>query len=95
MSNTSTLQMQSGSSAVKDVSSSWMYNMMDKQGSLTPRQDPADEPIHIKLNDFTSTIICPIMYKLKQKPKTYAQAQRGKEGREGEADGDQGRETRG
>ncbi len=53
-----------------DASSSWMYEMMDKQGSLASNQTPAitTAEINAKTNELTKTI-SPIMHKPKPKPK--------------------------
>lgn len=53
-----------------DTAANWMYETMDKQGSLAPNQDPAvtTEAIHAQTNTLTKTI-SPIMHKPKPKPK--------------------------
>jgi len=53
-----------------DTAANWMYEMMDKQGSLSPDQDPAvtTEQVNAKSNELTK-IISPIMHKPKPKPK--------------------------
>jgi heat shock protein 4 len=53
-----------------DTAANWMYETMDKQGSLAPNQDPAvtTEAIHAQTNSLTKTI-SPIMHKPKPKPK--------------------------
>jgi heat shock protein 4 len=55
---------------VCDSTSNWMYEAMDKQGSLSPCQDPAVTVAEInrKSNEITKTI-SPIMHKPKPKPK--------------------------
>lgn len=53
-----------------DSTSSWMYDAMDKQGSLTQSQDPAVTvaEINAKSHEITKTV-SPIMHKPKPKPK--------------------------
>lgn len=53
-----------------DASSSWMYDMMDKQGSVAANQDPVvtTAEINAKTNELTK-VISPIMHKPKPKPK--------------------------
>lgn len=53
-----------------DAASSWMYDTMDKQGSLAPNQNPAvtTDEINAKTNELTKAI-SPIMHKPKPKPK--------------------------
>lgn len=53
-----------------DATSSWMYEMMDKQGSLAANQNPAvtTHEINAKTGELTK-IISPIMHKPKPKPK--------------------------
>jgi len=53
-----------------DASSSWMYDMMDKQGSVAANQDPVvtTAEINAKTNELTKAI-SPIMHKPKPKPK--------------------------
>jgi len=53
-----------------DTVASWMYDMMDKQGSLVANQDPVvtTDEINAKSNELTKTI-SPIMHKPKPKPK--------------------------
>lgn len=53
-----------------DSTSSWMYDALDKQGSLTQSQDPAVTvaEINAKSHEITK-IISPIMHKPKPKPK--------------------------
>lgn len=53
-----------------DAAASWMYEMMDKQGSLSPNQDPAVnvDQITTKTRELTKTV-SPIMHKPKPKPK--------------------------
>lgn len=55
---------------VCDSTSSWMYDAMDKQGSLSPSDNPAVTvaAINGKSNEITKTI-SPIMHKPKPKPK--------------------------
>lgn len=52
-----------------DVAAGWMYDVMDKQGSLSSYQDPIVKTaeINTKINDLTKTI-SPIMHKPKPKP---------------------------
>ncbi len=53
-----------------DTTANWMYEMMDKQGSLSPNQNPVvtTAEIHAKTNELTK-VISPIMHKPKPKPK--------------------------
>jgi len=55
---------------VCDSTSNWMYDAMDKQGSLSPSQNPAVTvaEINAKSNEITK-VISPIMHKPKPKPK--------------------------
>merc|ERR1712038_125213 len=55
---------------VCDSTSSWMYDAMDKQGSLSPSDNPAVTvaEINAKSNEITKTI-SPIMHEPKPKPK--------------------------
>merc|ERR1711953_155989 len=55
---------------VCDSTSNWMYEAMDKQGSLSPNQNPAVTvaEINAKSNEITK-VISPIMHKPKPKPK--------------------------
>lgn len=53
-----------------DSSSTWMYDAMDKQGSLSANQNPfvTTDQINSKINELTKTV-SPIMHKPKPKPK--------------------------
>merc|ERR1712130_774886 len=55
---------------VCDSASSWMYEAMDKQGSLNPSDNPAFTvaEINAKSNEITKTV-SPIVHKPKPKPK--------------------------
>jgi len=53
-----------------DAANSWMYEMMDKQGGLSPHDDPAVKAVEInaKSNELAKEVN-PIMHKPKPKPK--------------------------
>merc|ERR1711976_443510 len=74
---------------VCDSTSSWMYEAMDKQGSLNTYDNPAVTVAEIngKSNEITKAI-SPIMHKPKPKPKVEEKAEEKKEGEEKPAEGE-------
>merc|ERR1712157_315190 len=68
---------------VCDSTSSWMYDAMDKQGSLSPSENPivTVAEINAKSNEIPRTV-SPIMHKPKPKPKVEEKAEEKEEAKQ-------------